>query len=93
MINYYFFQFIKKKIGPDRTGPDRGPWTVPDRPAPGGQRWDGFGFFEFGPPWTGPCGPCGTVDRPGLDRTGPDRTVFNTLVPTIHISYRIGSRP
>jgi hypothetical protein len=80
MINYYFFQFIKKKFGPDR-GPSRG------GPALGGQRWDGFGFFEFGPPWTGLCGPCetvdrgpcGTVDRPGLDRTGPDRTVFNTL--------------
>jgi hypothetical protein len=61
----------------DRTGP----WTVPDRPgpsrggpAPGGQRWDGFGFFKFGPPWTGPCGPCGTVDRGPcgtVDRPGP----------------------
>jgi hypothetical protein len=28
----------------DRTGPSRG------GPAPGGQRWDGFDFFEFGPP-------------------------------------------
>jgi hypothetical protein len=56
MINYYFFQFIKKK-NLDRTGPSRG------GPAPGDQRWDGFGFFEFGPPWTGSFGPCGTVDR------------------------------
>jgi hypothetical protein len=72
-------------ILPDRTV-DR---PVPSRggPAPGGQRWDGFGFFEFGPTKTGPCRPCGTVDRgpcrtvdrPDLDRTGPDRTVFNTL--------------
>jgi hypothetical protein len=74
MINYYFFQFIKKIFGPDRTVDRPGPSC--GGPAPGGQRWDGFGFFEFGPPWTGPCG---TVDRPGLDRTGPDRTVFNTL--------------
>jgi hypothetical protein len=67
MLNYYFSQFIKK-IGPDRARP------VPFRgdTAPGGQRWDGFGFFEFGPPRTGPCRPCGTVDRPSLDQTSPD---------------------
>jgi hypothetical protein len=69
MINYYFFQFIKKNS--DRTM-DR---PVGVRP-PGGQRWDEFDFFEFGPPNTVPCG---TVNRPGLDRTGPDQTVFNTL--------------
>jgi hypothetical protein len=58
MINYYFFQFIKKT---DRTVD----CPVPSRggPAPGGQRWDGFDFFEFKPPRTGPYGPCGTVDR------------------------------
>jgi hypothetical protein len=77
MINYYFFQFIKKNS--DRTV-DR---PVPSRggPAPGGQRWDGFDFFEFGPPWTGPCGPCGTVDRGpsgfGPDRPGPDRLQYS----------------
>jgi hypothetical protein len=78
MINYYFFQFIKKKIGPDR-GPSRG------GPAPEGQRWDGFGFFEFGPPRTGPCGPCGTVDRrpyKTVNRPGLNRTGFNTLLVT-----------
>jgi hypothetical protein len=66
--------------------------------APGGQRWDGFGFFEFGPLWTGPFGPygtvdrgpCGTVDRPGLDQTGPDQTVFNTLLaPRTHPNHPI----
>jgi hypothetical protein len=92
MINYYFFQFIKKK-NLDRTV-DRGP-----------SRGDGFRFFEFGPRWTGPCGtvdrptvgrirvfriwtgpygtvdrgPYGTVNRPGLNQTDPDRTDFNTL--------------
>jgi hypothetical protein len=70
---------IYKKKNLDRTGPSRG------GPAPGGQRWDGFGFFEFGPPWNGPFGPCGTVDRGPcgtVDRPGLDRTVFNTLGPT-----------
>jgi hypothetical protein len=77
MINYYFFQFIKKKI-----------WTGPDRPVgvrpPGGQRWDGFDFFEFGPPWTGPFGLCGTVDRGpsgfGPDRPGPDRLQYSSYI-------------
>jgi hypothetical protein len=68
----------------DRTGPSRG------GPGPGGQRWDGFGFFEFGPLWTGLFGPCGTVDRPGLDRTGPDQTIFNTLcIPDSLLTVRM----
>jgi hypothetical protein len=67
--NIWWKWLFKKKM--DRTGP----WTVPSRggPAPGGQRWDGFGFFEFGPSWTGPCEPCGTVDHAG-PWTGPART-------------------
>jgi hypothetical protein len=78
MINYYFFQFIKKN-GPDR-GPSRG------GPAPRGQRWDEFDFFEFGPPRTDPCGSCGTVDRepPGFgpNQTGPFANLRNhTNIP------------
>jgi hypothetical protein len=53
--------------------------TVPTRkgPSPGGQRWDEFDFFKFGPPRTVQCGPCGTVNRPNPWTvrvwTGPDR--------------------
>jgi hypothetical protein len=65
MINYYFFSIYKKNS--DRTV-DR---PVPSRggPAPGGQRWDMFSFFEFGPPRTGLCGPSGF----GPDRLRSDR--------------------
>jgi hypothetical protein len=71
MISCSFFQFRKKKkIGPNRTVPSRG------GPAPGGQRWDGFGFFEFGP--------CGTVDRPSPDRLQStiNRCVFGSFHTT-----------
>jgi hypothetical protein len=64
MLNYYFPQFIKK-IGPDQTEPNRAR-PVGVRP-PGGQRWDGFGFFKFGPSRTDPYGPYGIMDCPGLD--------------------------
>jgi hypothetical protein len=83
MINYYFFQFIKKT---DQTRSDRAR-PIPSRggPTSGGQRWDGFNFFKFGPPSTDLCGPCGTVDRASLNRTGsdrprPTRTVCKSLV-------------
>jgi hypothetical protein len=67
MINYYISQFIKKNFGPDLTV-DR---PVPSRggPAPGGQRWDRFSFFKFGPSKTGPW----TVRDRGLSGFGPDR--------------------
>jgi hypothetical protein len=73
MINYYFFQFIKKKIGPDRTGP----WTVPWGSGPWGLTVRRVQVFQI---WT-------ALDQTVRDRgpSGfePDRTVFNTLVPTI----------
>jgi hypothetical protein len=52
MINYYFLQFVKKSR-PDRAR------LVPTRggPTPRGQQWDGFDFFEFGPPRPILCGP------------------------------------
>jgi hypothetical protein len=92
MINYYFFQFIKKKKCV-RTGP----WTVPSRggPAPPGANSGTCSVFSnldgLGParvdragPWTvRNREPYGTVDRPSLDRTGPDRTVFNALNVTL----------
>jgi hypothetical protein len=71
MINYYFSHFIKKNQ--TRPCPSRG------GPSPGGQWWDGFSFFKFESPRIGPCGPCGTMDRPGLDRPGPDRFQITTI--------------
>jgi hypothetical protein len=54
MINYYFFQFIKKNFEPDRTGP----WTVSSRPVgvrtPGANSGTGSIFSN--------------LDRLGLDR-------------------------
>jgi hypothetical protein len=60
---FFFFNLIKKRTGPDLTV-DR---PVPSHggPAPGGQWWDGLGFFKFGPLRTSPYRPW-TVDRPGL---------------------------
>jgi hypothetical protein len=74
MINYYFSQFIKKNS--DWTRPERGlsrsvPWGSGPPGANGGTNSI---VFEFGPSRPEPCGPCGTVDHPGLDRT-----VFKTL--------------
>jgi hypothetical protein len=75
MINYYFFQFIKKKI---RTGP----WTVTSRPVgvrpPGANCGTGLVFSNLdrlGPnrvdrrPWT--------VRDCGLSRFGPDRLQYS----------------
>jgi hypothetical protein len=74
MINYYFFQFIKKNFGPDR-GSSR---PVGVRP-PGANGGTGSVFSNFNR--LGPNrmdrGPCGSVDRPGLDRTGPDRLQYS----------------
>jgi hypothetical protein len=56
--NFIIFYFFFKKKGLDRTVPTR------RGPAPGGQRWHGFNFFEFRPSRTVPYEPCGTVDRP-----------------------------
>jgi hypothetical protein len=53
----------------DRPVPSRG------GPAPGGQWWDGFDIFEFGPPKTEPYG---TVNRPSLNQT-----VFKPLTTSI----------
>jgi hypothetical protein len=79
MINYYFFQFIKKNS--DQTGP----WTVPSRPVgvrpPGANGGTSSVFSNLDRLGSDRVdrGPFGTVNRPGLDRTGPDRTVLNTL--------------
>jgi hypothetical protein len=58
-------------------------------PAPGGQRWDGFNYSDFGPPRTVPCGPCGTIwivcDR-GLAGFEPDH-LQNTTSPFKYIIY------
>jgi hypothetical protein len=49
--------------------------------APRGQRWDGFDFFEFGPPKTGPYRPYRTVNRPTRRPSEfiSDRTVCKSL--------------
>jgi hypothetical protein len=78
MINYDFFQFIKKRIGPD--------WTVPV-PSRGGlasrdQRWDRFDFSEFGPLMTVSYEPYWIVVRPNLNRIVSDRTVCKSIERT-----------
>jgi hypothetical protein len=76
MINYNFFQFIKKKFGPDR------PVGVRPPRANGGT---GSGFSNLdrlGPDRADRAGPWTVRDRGpsgfGPDRLGPDRVQYST---------------
>jgi hypothetical protein len=76
MINYYFFQFIKKNFGPDRTEP----WTVPWGSGPQGPTVGRVRVFRI---WTALDRTVRTVRDRGPsgfepDRPGPDRVQYST---------------